>query len=72
MKRKVVTREHNTTVRRRPNKTVTRSETKTISRHHGRVGAPVMRGLSALTLTAYRTWQQLKTMKPVKPKKLRS
>ncbi len=69
MKRKTVTREHNTTVTRRPNKTITRSQQKTVSRHYGRLGARVMGGLSALSLTAYRSWQQMRSKKPVKAAK---
>lgn len=69
MKRKIVSREHNTTVTRKPNKTITRSEQKTVSRHYGRLGAKVMKGLSALSLSGFRMWQQIRSQKPAKAKR---
>ncbi len=69
MKRKTVTRENTTTIKRRPNKTTTRSQHKTVSRHYGRVTSTMAKVAAGVTLGAYRAYQMMRTPRPSKGKK---
>lgn len=66
MRRKTVTHETSTTIKRRPNKTTTRSEHKTVSRHYGRVTSSMAKLAAGVTLAAYRAYHLMRTAKPKK------